>query len=363
MKRSIAVIIALLALALVFTGCATTSDAGEAEEQGTLSWNPEVTEKASTPDAPAPYTAAPPSTPKQAQKVGLDAIFDGTTNWPVNAGSLPVTMDFADDAALWDEFKVMVQVEETDIDEIEKFLLSWYGKYGWTPEFYAACHNFYFAKASDMLNNAASEEDINLVYKNLDRCFDSCYHGALQYPDRLDLWCGYVHAALMLGDYENAESCIQAIFDRLDFNGNNWYWTYNEPFYEEAEKRENEFVQIIHDYIAEYLDYDTLDYAYSVSLRLAECFPENPIALNDVAISLLYADELEAARPYLEKAMEMDPDDMVVVTNLAYVCEDLGDYETALELSDRMIASGDADYVNRGIMLHAEINQLMNPDK
>lgn len=357
MKKSIALILALLVIALVFTGCATTSDAGEENEPVALSWNPEVKT-----DAPAPYTDSQPSSPKNAQKAGLDALFEGTSDWPVNAGSLPVVMKTAEDIQFWDAFKEMFQ-NDADIDDIEKYLLTWYGVYGWTPEFYAACHNFYFQKALILLGDAASEDDINVAYGCLDKCFDSCFHGAMQYPERLDLWCGYVHAAIMLGDYDNAENCINAIIDRLDFNGNNWYWTYNEPFYEGEEERETEFIQIMHDYVAEFLNYSVLDHAYSVSSRLLDYFPDNTIILNDLALVYLYGGDLEAALPYLERAFMLNPDDLVVMTNLAYVYEDLGEYEASLELANMMILSGEEDYVDRGIVLSAELNSLMNPDK
>ena len=332
-----------LALVLFFAGCATTSDAGESE-------------------TPVPYSSAAPESPKQKKNLTLDEIFDGTTKWPENTASLPVAMKPAEDAEYWDSFVEMIQ-NGSDINDIEQYMLTWYGSYGWTPEFYAACHNYYYQKALVLLPNAASEADINVVYENLDRCFDACYHGSMQYPDRLDLWCGFVHAAINLGDYESAEGCIQAIIDRLEYNVNNWYWTYNEPFYEGEEAHEREFVQIMHDYVAEFLNDNVLDYAYSVSSRVLEYFPDNTIVLNDVALSYLYSGDLEAACPYLEYAFELNPEDLVVMTNLAYVYEDLGRYEDSFELANMMIMSGEEDYVSRGIVLSAELNSLMNPDK
>ncbi|MBQ0167080.1 MAG: tetratricopeptide repeat protein [Treponema sp.] len=364
MKNTICFLAAVFII-LFFAGCATTSDSGDAGQNETpvLSWNDASSKSSATPESPAPYSAEAPETPKNLVKKGLDDLFDGTRHWPQNTASIPVTMNPAADTQYWDTFKVMV-TGGSDIDEIEDYLLSWYGIYGWTPEFYAACHNFYFQKATVLLETATSEDDIQVVYENLDRCFASCFHGSMQYPERLDLWCGYIHAANMLGDYDNAESCIQAIFDRLEYNGNNWYWTYNEPFYgDDQEAHEREFVQIMHDYVIEFMNAGFFDYSAYVSERLLTFFPENVIALNDAALTYLYAGELETARPYLERANAADPEDLIVLTNLAYVCEDLGDYDAALEYANMMIMSGEEDYVDRGIKLCAELNQLMYPDK
>lgn len=368
MKKSLILILGLLAVALVFTGCATASDTEGVEESVVPVTEPVQQHSFTAPSEPAgPAIEAPETkiTPKQAKTAGLDGIFASVKKWPENAWNAPETMAPAEDAQYWDDFVTLVG-DNSPISEMETYLVTWYGKYGWTPEFYAACHNFYYAKASDTLSTATSEDDIQIVYDSFARCFDATYHGFMQYPDRLDLWCGYVRAALTLGDFDEALNCILAIFNRLDLNDNRWYWRYNEPFYldDPESVRESEFVQIMHDYICEWLNNDSgLEYAQTVAGKLVEYFPQNPMALNDAALSCLYAGDLEAARPYLEKAVAADPSDMIVVTNLAYVCEDLGDYEASLKYADMMIRSGEEEYVDRGIRLCAEINQLMNPDK
>lgn len=354
MKKSLVIIMAFLAFILFFAGCASTSDSGNSESQTV----PQV----NAASVPAPVSTV---TPKQAKKKGIDALYDGVSEWPNNEMAISLPMQPAPDSALWEEFVALTR-SGAPVEKLEAYLLDWYEDYGWTPDFYAACHNYFFSKASDLASSVASEDDVLVVYSYFDRLFEATMHGFLQCPDRLDLWCGYVHVANMLGCYDNAAEVCLGIMDRLAFNNNLWYWSCNEPFYHEEgeEVMAAEFVNIMHDYICEWLEQEEgLAYAIPVAEQLVAWFPENPVALNDLAISYLYNGNLEDARPVLERANALKPDDLIVLSNLAYTCEDLGDYDTALQYAEQLIMSGNPDYVSRGINLCAEINRLMYPDK
>lgn len=352
MKKSILLILGLI-IVFAFTGCATTPDTetDKSPEQVLLSETDSV-------GSPEPAISA-----DEAPKKGLDALISSVTDWPENKDNPPVEMSIAEDSAMWDTFVDMVNGGRIP-DDLERFLTEWYRMFGWTPDFYAGCHNYYFQKVFYMIENQVSEQDISIIFPVLENCFNITYHGFMQYPDRLDLWCGYVHASNMVGSYEEAAECCLWILNRLEYNDNKWYWTYNNPFYWDDEAaRESEFIGIMHDYISEFLNEKALDCALPVSSRLVECFPDNAVVLNDMALCFIYNADLESALPYLEHAVEINPTDVIVMANLAYVYADLGEYEASLELANRLIQSGDPDSVTRGIELCAELNKLINPDK
>lgn len=373
MKKWLLIIISLLAFVLVLAGCATTSDTdktaeaeGIAEKKQTVApvstSTSDLISSISSPSDAVSEPAGEPATsvaPVELKKKSIEDLFDETTNWPDNVHSLPVLMKPAEDSINWMTFYDMANADAS-AEELEEYLRDWWGEYGWTPEFYVACHNYYFIKASDLLDEAASDEDIQAVYACFDRCFASALRGAMQYPDRLDLWCGFIYAANMMGDYANAEQVCELIFDRLYVNGNKWYWTFNTPFYEEDDvERENEFTGIMHDYICEWLDSDIgLPYATPVSELLVKCFPENSVALNDLALCRIYSGNIEEAAEYLERAYAADPDDIVVIGNLAYAYEELGNLDAAAFFANLMIQSGDREYVDMGIQLLAEIYEM-----
>lgn len=386
MKRYFAVIFVLLSSILLIAGCATTPGVQEEETvtEVTVEERPVVAPVTTSTaelissiaassvqvpepvEEPAAELAAEPETPVEpvdVQEKTLEELYDETVWWPDNSNSLPVIMNYADDVDYWNAFVEMAN-DGASVDELEGFLHDWWEMYGWTPEFYAACHNYYFIKASVLLDSASSEEDIKEVYACFDRCFVSTLRGAMHYPDRLDLWCGFVHAANLIGDFSDAEQVCLLIFNRLFINGNNWYWTCNEPFYADDEtERENEFVGIMHDYISTWLgDDDGLEYAFPVSEVLADTFPENAIALNDRAMCAVIKGELEDAAGYLERAYASNQEDLVVIGNLAYAYSDMENFDAASYYAKRMIQSGDAEYVDMGIRLLAEIKGKMSDE-
>lgn len=382
MKRYFAVIFVLLSFLLLLAGCATIPDSQKeetatediAEERPVVapvttstaelissiaSSSPQVTE-------PVEEPVAEPETqiePVEIQEKTLEELYDETVYWPDNSNSLPIIMNYADDVDYWNAFVEMAN-DGASVDELEDFLRDWWEMYGWTPEFYAACHNYYFIKASVLLDSASSEDDIQEVYACFDRCFASTLRGAMHYPDRLDLWCGFVHAANLIGDFSDAEQVCRLIFNRLYINGNNWYWTCNEPFYADDEEiKKSEFVGIMHDYISEWFEVeDGLQYAMPVSAALAESFPENAIALNDYAMCCIWNGEFEEAAGYLERAYASNLEDLVVVGNLAYAYSDMENFDAAAYYANLMIQSGDEEYVDMGIRLLAEIKGKMSDE-
>lgn len=377
MKKGISAIGALLAIILLVAGCASSSDAGKDYESAEGGKEKVFVAPVSTPtsDLISSITSSPSSSsepsgepetqvkPVELKKKSIEELFDETTNWPDNFSNVPLLMSTAEDSETWFEF-VELANSNASVTELEDYLRNWWGKYGWTPEFYAACHNYYLIKASELLENAASETEIDEVYSCFDRCFASTLRGGMQYPDRLDLWCGFIHSANMMGDYADAQQVCMLVLNRLALNGNNWYWTCNEPFYgDDVITRENEFVGIMHDYFCEWIDAeDGLSYAYSVSDVLAQCFPNNAIALNDVALCCIYGGELEKATGYLERAYESNPHDLIVIGNLAYAYVELGELDAAGNYARQMIQSGDEEYVDMGIRLLAEIYGMEKND-
>ncbi len=375
MKKGIAAIGVLFVLALFVSGCATSSETGkeiEAENGEKQIVAPvstttsDLISSISVLPAASSEPAGEPETqvkPVELKKKSLEELFDETTNWPDNFNSVPLLMDGAQDSEVWTGFIDLANANAS-VKELEDYLRDWWGDYGWTPEFYAACHNYYLIKAAELLDKAASEDDIDEVYSCFDRCFQSTVRGGMQYPDRLDLWCGFIHTANMMGDYDDAQHVCMLVLNRLAINGNNWYWTCNQSFYGDDETaKENEFVGIIHDYYCEWIDAeDGLTYAYPVAEIVAQYFPENSIALNDLALCCIYSGEYEKAAGYLENAYEANPYDLIVIGNLAYVYAELGAYEDAGKYARLMIQSGDEEYVDMGIRLLAEINGKVKND-
>lgn len=85
---------------------------------------------------------------------------------------------------------------------------------------------------------------------------------------------------------------------------------------------------------------DRIDDALQALEPLIDEFPNNARLHGTFGVVLSNADELEAARASLEKAVSLDKRDDVAASNLALVCEKMGDLGTAIKLYDRALDLG-----------------------
>ncbi|MBL8878842.1 MAG: tetratricopeptide repeat protein [Phycisphaerales bacterium] len=85
---------------------------------------------------------------------------------------------------------------------------------------------------------------------------------------------------------------------------------------------------------------DRVDDAIQTLEPLIDEFPNSARLHGTFGVVLSNADELEAARASLEKAVSLDNRDDVAASNLALVCEKMGDLGTAIKLYDRALDLG-----------------------
>ena len=71
----------------------------------------------------------------------------------------------------------------------------------------------------------------------------------------------------------------------------------------------------------------------------AEQFPNHPYALNDVAVYYSINKDYAKTREWLEKAHQADPKDGLVMYNLGYACEKLGDTKSAQKWYEESLKS------------------------
>ena len=81
-----------------------------------------------------------------------------------------------------------------------------------------------------------------------------------------------------------------------------------------------------------------------VSILYADNFPEDPIAFNDAGISSMLIGDLKTARIYFEKGYNLNPSDMLILSNLARACYNLGETEASKKYYEIMAACDDPDY-------------------
>ena len=152
------------------------------------------------------------------------------------------------------------------------------------------------------------------------------------------MYFGKAQLYFLRGEYSKQTEVIKKVFELNKKYKDSWLWSNNETIKAAGVG----FEASIHEYILKF--YNTGDSAAynsmkEISLLYAEQYPSDVIACNDVGISAMLTNDLQTAKTYFEKGHNLDPSDMLLLGNLARVCYNLGDKETALKYYKEMAAS------------------------
>lgn len=151
--------------------------------------------------------------------------------------------------------------------------------------------------------------------------------GIEAHPDRLDMRFGYIHFLGQLEAWDPFVEQIKAAILQSGVNNNNWLWAYNETF-EEA----SDFVEFLQDYqvvLFEKGDPELLSYNEAIAQAILAQYTAHIPSITNLGVIAYYREDLTSARDYFQQAIDLDPSDMIVVFNLAYIYETLGDLEKA----------------------------------
>ena len=150
------------------------------------------------------------------------------------------------------------------------------------------------------------------------------------YPNRLDMRFGKVYVYNLIKDYKaSSEEIIGIVNHSRDIN-NNWLWANNEKLAD----AEQAMLSTIQDYIIEYTysdDSRIYDYIENVSNAILSIYPEHIVSMSNLGIVYSQKKEFEKSLEVLLKAHILDPNDLVVISNIAKTYEDINDLPNALK--------------------------------
>lgn len=150
-----------------------------------------------------------------------------------------------------------------------------------------------------------------------------------KWPDRLDIWCGLSWMYQEGGDFDNEFGTLQKMVAYVREHPTGLKWLKGEPLTEPADK----FVpEKLHSYATYYEKKENPEddkRMLKIAMFSAEQFPNHPYAFNDVAVYYSINKDYPKTREWLEKAHQADPKDGLVIYNLAYVSEKMGDKSAA----------------------------------
>lgn len=160
---------------------------------------------------------------------------------------------------------------------------------------------------------------------------------ALQsYPNRLDIRFGKIYALGLIEDWQPFTTAIlEAIAHGKKIN-HHWLWKNNEAVDEAADF----FAGSIQDYQVDLFntqDDELLNNVRTIARQLLEQFPNHIESLSNIVVSYMYEKKYEQALPYLERAIQVDPEDAILVNNMAELQKRMGHYNEARRYYQRLI--------------------------
>jgi tetratricopeptide (TPR) repeat protein len=178
--------------------------------------------------------------------------------------------------------------------------------------------------------------------------------GIAAHPNRLDMHFGYIHFLGQAKYWEDFAVAIEGVMAQDAANDHHWLWSDNESF------NEPNFPSFFQDYQVTLFDeQDPALFPYNIRISKAvlKYYPEDIPSISNLGVIAYYQEDLEGATVHFQRAVDLDPSDMIVVFNLAYMYETLGDVEKAVATYELALASDDPEAREQAKAIIAELKE------
>lgn len=181
--------------------------------------------------------------------------------------------------------------------------------------------------------------DYRYDIENFELAMEIVSEGIELNPDRLDLRFG---KAYMLGETRNYDRHIEEIKKVLQRNIENkeaWLWMENEPVANVPEFLTESF----HDYLSNlfYAGNDYLDDVIEVAELILVQYPNSVIHRSNIGAAYYTLGNYELAIENFKKANAVDPEDIVVLLNLAVIHGEMEKWDEAIAYYEKALIYGD----------------------
>ena len=164
--------------------------------------------------------------------------------------------------------------------------------------------------------------------------------GIKLYPNRLDMRFGKIYSYGQKMDWENFTQTIKATIAYSSKNSNNWTWTNNEPYPE----GEQGFLRSLQDYQFQLYNTgndDLLTNMREIASEILKYYPDHVASLSNISITYMLTGKYDEALSSLIKAEEIDPTDVIVLSNIAHAYKLKGDNKNSILYYKKTIEHGD----------------------
>ncbi len=257
------------------------------------------------------------------------------------------------------EFQSHYQTQDT-VKQLE-VLQKWEKDSPNDPELFTSYFNYYFSQSIKEVVTLSTEEPsgpgltltdstgetagfmASQIYyddSNFNKAISIINEGIKKYPNRLDMRFGKIHSYGQKEDWDTFTSSIIATVKYSKKNNNQWTWT-NNSIYEGGKEG---FLNSLQEY--QFQLYDTGDDDLLLNMRkianeILDIYPNHVASLSNLSITYLLSEQYDKAINELKKAEKIDPEDYIVLSNIARGYQLKGDTEMAIKYYAKTAKYGD----------------------
>ncbi|MCB9195221.1 MAG: tetratricopeptide repeat protein [Flavobacteriales bacterium] len=272
----------------------------------------------------------------------------------------------------YDQF--LKSFKEGDTTQTLNILEEWESESPEDPELFTSYFNYYFKKSQSSILSLSSQphDGENLVAysetdtfymgdavmydeENLKLAFEKINKGIELYPNRLDMRFGKLYVFKTVGDWENFTTELKTTIQYSGKNKNQWTWTKNEP----KEDGKDFFLSCIQSYQMDL--YNTYNDDLLVNMReiaeeVIKIYPEHVESWSNIGITYILSEQFDKALDSFFQAEQLDPEDTIVLNNIAHCYRLKGDKKNSIKYYKKMKEYGDQDTKDYAQKMIDEIN-------
>ena len=247
-----------------------------------------------------------------------------------------------------------------------KFLEKWESSKRNDPDLYVAYFNYYYKKsmkeiirieksypgknkqAIQIVDTLTKEpegylySDIYLIPEVIKKGLDYIDIGIKNFPSRLDMRFGKVYVLGQMNDYDSFTKEIINTIDYSDIIKNNWLWKDGQPLMD-AKKFMLGTIQNYQNQIYNAGNDSLLKNMGSIAREVIKFYPDNIENLSNLAVVYLIQNNNKDALELLLRAEKINPQDCIVLNNIAQTYFRLGDKSNSIKYLNLVLKYGNAD--------------------
>jgi tetratricopeptide (TPR) repeat protein len=230
------------------------------------------------------------------------------------------------------------------------------------PEMYVAYYNLYAKEGLKEVLSLTTKEPagqaFQLTDKNgktagylgssgghndayLDKGFKYIDTAITKFPTRLDMRFGKAYVLGRIGDFNNFTSEIVKAIDYGQTINQKWLWSNGKPL-EEPTKF---MLSTVQSYVVQLYNAgdNNADHIKAIAETVLKYYPDQVESLSNLSISYMIKKDYAGAINPLLKAEKVNPQDYIVLNNIAFCYSNMGDKPNAIIYYERTAKYGDED--------------------